>query len=124
METWRFGPNWLAEEHDHTKLIWIDAEGEGVKGNDGHDPDGNQQQERTREASAALYHLLELAQTVKMRRGATVFVTVAIAQRHDPVFRCLGGRRDERYRAQLTAWTCWQINPNTSAVPVRLHRAG
>src|SRR6516165_6815452 len=92
METGRFGPNGFAEQHDHTKLIWIDAEGEGVEGYDSRDRHGDQEQERARNAGAAWHHLLELVLAaleylfeVRMQRGATVSFTAAIAQRHDLV---------------------------------------
>src|SRR5215510_5696338 len=85
METWWFDPNGFAEQHDHTKLIWIDAEGEGEEGYNGRDCQGDQEQERPRETSTAGHHMLELVVAVRTQRGATVAFTAAIAPRHDLV---------------------------------------
>ena len=60
MEPRRFGPDGCAELHDDTKLVWVDAEGEGVEGYDGRDRHADQEQKRAREASTAWHHLLEL----------------------------------------------------------------
>src|SRR5262245_18333586 len=90
METWWFSPNGFTEQHNHTKLIWIDAKSEGVKRYDSRDRQGDQEQKRSRESSASGHHLLELVVAVGTQRGATVSFTATIAQRHDLVLSMCG----------------------------------
>ena len=50
----------LAEAHDDAELVGVDAEGEGVEGDDRRHHDRDQEHERARQARAARHHLLEL----------------------------------------------------------------
>ena len=60
MEPRRLGPDGLTEQHDDTKLIWIDTEGDGEEGDDGRDSRGDEKQKGARKASTARHDLLEL----------------------------------------------------------------
>ena len=60
MQARRLAADRLAELHDDAELVGADLEGEGEEGDDRRDPDGDQEDERSRQAGAAGHDLLEL----------------------------------------------------------------